>query len=126
MKKRIDSPLGPAAFGPFSQAIDTGAYVFVSGQLPIVRATGNLSGDDVESQTRQCLENIRVILAEAGLTLNDVCKARVLLTDMNDFEVVNKIYAEYFDAPFPARAAIGVVSLAKGAKVEIEAIAARP
>lgn len=126
MKKKIESPLAPAAFGPFSQAIDTGAYVFVSGQLPIVRATGELAGDDVETQTRQCMENIRSILAEAGLTMNDICKARVLLTDMNDFDVVNKIYAEYFEAPYPARAAIGIVSLAKGAKVEIEAIAARP
>ena len=125
MNTKIESKSAPAVIGPFSQAIDTGDFVFVSGQLPIDKDTGELAGDDIQTQTKKCLDNMKAILEAAGLTMKNVCKARVLLTDMNEFAAMNAVYAEYFEEPYPARAAVGVVSLAKGAKVEIEAIASK-
>lgn len=125
MLKKIESPLAPAAIGPYSQAISNGTCVFVSGQLPIDRATGEFAGEDIQSQTRQSLLNIKAILEEEGLSMSDVCKTTVLLADIAEFGAMNEVYAEFFTAPYPARAAFQVAALPKGAKVEIEAIASK-
>ena len=121
----IESKNAPAAIGPYSQAIANDTTVYVSGQLPIDPATGEFAGEDIASQTRQSLENIRAILIEAGLDMSHVCKTTVLLQDIKDFAAMNAVYAEYFAAPYPARAAFQVVALPKGARVEIEAVASR-
>lgn len=114
----------PAAIGPYSQAIRAeGASINVSGQLPIDPATGVFAGADIQSQTRQSLANIRAILAEAGATMADVVETTVLLTDIAEFGAMNEVYAEFFEAPYPARAAFQVAALPKGAKVEIKAVA---
>ncbi|MCK5786776.1 MAG: Rid family detoxifying hydrolase [Candidatus Sabulitectum sp.] len=108
--------------GPYSQAIVTGSLVFVSGQLGMVLAKKKLS-ETVEGQTRLALESIGKILAEAGCSMDDVVKTTVLLADMDDFKAVNRVYAEFFNEPFPARAAYQVVKLPLDAMVEIEAVA---
>jgi len=123
--KPISTSKAPAAIGPYSQAIDSGAgLVFLSGQLPIDPATGNLV-EGIQAQTRQSILNIQAILAEAGLTLSNVVKTTVFLADMADFGAMNEVYSSYFTAPFPARSAVAVKTLPKGALVEIECIAAK-
>jgi 2-iminobutanoate/2-iminopropanoate deaminase len=124
--KPIHTEKAPAAIGPYSQAIDSGAgLVFVSGQLPIDPATGAFPEGGVAEQTRQSLLNARAILQAAGLDLNNVVKTTVFLADMADFGAMNEVYAQFFAAPFPARSAVAVKDLPKGARVEIECIAAR-
>ena len=124
--KPIHTELAPAAIGPYSQAIDSCAgLVFVSGQLPIDPATGAFPEGGVAAQTRQSLTNARAILQAAGLDLCNVVKTTVFLADMADFGAMNGVYAEFFSAPFPARSAVAVKDLPKGALVEIECIAAR-
>ncbi len=124
--KSIHTEKAPAAIGPYSQAIDSGAgLVFVSGQLPIDPATGAFPEGGVAEQTRQSLLNARAILQAAGLDLNNVVKTTVFLADMADFGAMNEVYAQFFAAPFPARSAVAVKDLPKGARVEIECIAAR-
>lgn len=124
--KQIDTDMAPAAIGPYSQAIDTGVgLVFVSGQLPINPATGAFPEGGVQEQTRQSLTNARSILEAAGLGLENVVKTTVFLADMGDFAAMNEVYAQFFSAPFPARSAVAVKTLPKGALVEIECIAAR-
>ena len=121
----IQTPKAPAAIGPYSQAIDSGAgIVFVSGQLPIDPATGAFPEGGVKAQTRQSLLNAKAILEAAGLGLGNVVKTTVFLADMADFAAMNEVYAEFFSAPFPARSAVAVKTLPKGALVEIECIAA--
>ena len=115
----------PAAIGPYSQAVQTGNMLFVSGQIPIDPATGELAGNDITTQTNQSLTNIKNILAAAGYTMNDVVKTTVLLADIADFAAMNAVYAEYFTENKPARAAFAVKDLPRGALVEIEAIAAK-
>lgn len=124
MKTQISSPKAPAAIGPYSQAIAANGFLFISGQLPIDPATGNFAEGGIRELTRQSLENVKSILAEAGLTLADVVKTTVFLADMSDFAAMNEIYAEYFTAPAPARSAVAVKTLPKGGLVEIEVIAA--
>ena len=121
----IHTPNAPAAIGPYSQAIEAGSTIYVSGQLPIDPATGAFAGNDIASQTRQSLTNIKNILAAAGYTMNDVVKTTVLLSDIADFTAMNAVYAEYFTENKPARAAFAVKDLPRGALVEIEAIAAK-
>lgn len=122
MRKVITTDKAPAAIGPYSQAVRAGEMLFVSGQIPLTPA-GELAGDDVSTQTRQCLENLRAVLSAAGLSLTDVVKCTVFMLDMGDFAAMNAVYAEYFtDAP-PARAAVEVRRLPKDVRVEIEAIA---
>lgn len=121
----ISTKNAPAAIGPYSQAIETNGTVFVSGQLPIDPATGEFAEGGIKALARQSLTNIKNILGEAGLTMNNVCKVTVLLADINDFAAVNEVYAEFFEAPYPARSAFAVAALPKGAAIEIEAIAAR-
>lgn len=116
----------PAAIGPYSQAIGSGAgLVFVSGQLPIDPATGAFPEGGVKEQTKQSLLNASAILREAGLGLGNVVKTTVFLADMGDFAAMNEVYSEFFSAPFPARSAVAVKALPKGALVEIECIAVK-
>ena len=123
--KPIHSDKAPAAIGPYSQAISSGAgLVFVSGQLPIDPATGAFPEGGVKEQTRQSLTNTASILEAAGLSLKNVVKTTVFLADMADFAAMNEVYAQLFSAPFPARSAVAVKTLPKGALVEIECIAA--
>ena len=123
MKKVISTSKAPAAIGPYSQAIQVGNLVFASGQIPIDPATGNYVAGGVREQARQSLTNVKAILDEAGLTLDNVVKTTVFLADMNDFADVNAVYAEFFAEPYPARSAVAVKTLPKGALVEIEVIA---
>lgn len=121
--KAIATQNAPAAIGPYSQAIQAGNTVYVSGQLGIDPSTGNFAEGGTEAQTRQSLTNISNILKEAGLSMKNVAKVTVLLADINDFAAVNEIYKDFFEAPFPARSAFAVAALPKGGKIEIEAIA---
>ena len=124
--KAIHTVGAPAAIGPYSQAVDSGAgLVFVSGQLPIDPATGAFPEGGVAEQTRQSLLNAQAILRAAGLELSDVVKTTVFLADMSDFAAMNAVYATFFAEPFPARSAVAVKTLPKGAVVEIECIASR-
>ena len=124
MKQVISTLQAPAAIGPYSQAIRVGNLVYTSGQLPIDPATGTFPEGGITAQTRQSLLNVQAILAEAGLAMSDVVKTTVFLADMNDFAAMNAVYADFFSEPFPARSAVAVKTLPKGAQVEIEVIAA--
>ena len=119
----ISTTNAPAAIGPYSQAIKVGELLFVSGQLPINPATGTFAEGGIKELTRQSLTNMKAILEEAGTSMANVVKTTVFLADMNDFAAMNEVYAEFFAAPFPARAAVAVKTLPKGALVEIECIA---
>ena len=124
MKKQIATTKAPGAIGPYSQAIDTGSMVYASGQIPLDPATGAMP-EGIEAQTRQVISNIKAILDEAGMTLANVVKTTVFLADMSYFVPMNDVYASEFVAPFPARSAVAVKELPKGALVEIEVIAIR-
>ena len=119
----ISTTKAPAAIGPYSQAIKVSGLVFVSGQLPIDPATGAFAEGGIKELTRQSLTNMKAILEEAGTSMVNVVKTTVFLADMNDFAAMNEVYAEFFAAPFPARSAVAVKTLPKGALVEIECIA---
>lgn len=125
MNTPIHTPNAPAAIGPYSQAVQAGNMVFVSGQIPIDPATGVFAGEDITTQTRQSLTNVRNILEAAGYSLNDVVKTTVLLADIADFGAMNAVYETFFSDNKPARAAFAVKDLPKGALVEIEAIACK-
>lgn len=125
MNKPIHTDNAPAAIGPYSQAVQAGPLLFVSGQLPLDPATGAFAGTDIASQTRQSLRNIRSILESAGYSCADVVKTTVLLADMGDFAAMNAVYGEFFPENAPARAAFAVKQLPKGALVEIEAVACK-
>ncbi|MGM9853330.1 MAG: RidA family protein [Muribaculaceae bacterium] len=124
MKKDIATTAAPGAIGPYSQAIDTGTFVFASGQLPVDPVTGTMPAD-ITAQTEMSLKNVTAVLAGAGLTLANVVKTTVFLADMADFAAMNEVYARHFPAPFPARSAVAVRTLPKNALVEIEVIAVR-
>ena len=123
MNTSISTEKAPDAIGPYSQAVQGGNTVYVSGQLPIDPATGAFAGDDIKAQTRQSLTNIRSILEAAGADMSKVVKTTVLLKDIADFGAMNEVYAEFFTAPYPARAAFQVAALPKDALVEIECVA---
>ena len=123
MKQAISTPQAPAAIGPYSQAIRVGNLIYTSGQIPINPATGVFVEGGIKEQTRQSLTNISAILEEAGLTMANVIKTTVFMADMNDFAEMNAVYAEFFAEPYPARSAVAVKSLPKGALVEIEVVA---
>ena len=125
MKKVILSKDAPAAIGPYSQAIEAGGMIFVSGQLPACPVTGNLVEGGVKEQTEQSFRNLKAVLKEAGCTLDNVVKTTVFLADMDLFAGMNEVYAAQFSGAFPARSAFAVKTLPKGALVEIEAIAVR-
>ena len=123
MKKVISTTKAPAAIGPYSQAIQVGTLIYTSGQIPIDPTTGVFVEGGIKEQTRQSLFNVKAILEEAGLTMNDVVKTTVFMADMNDFAEMNAVYAEFFTEPYPARSAVAVKTLPKGALVEIEIVA---
>ncbi|MDO5154083.1 MAG: RidA family protein [Eubacteriales bacterium] len=125
MNKPIHTPNAPAAIGPYSQAVQAGNMLFVSGQIPIDPAMGAFAGDDITSQTRQSLTNVKNILEAAGYSCADVVKTTVLLANIEDFAAMNAVYAEFFTGDCPARAAFAVKAIPKGALVEIEAIACK-
>lgn len=124
MKKVISTTAAPGAIGPYSQAIDTGTFVFASGQIPLNPANGEVV-EGIKAQTEQSLANVAAILNEAGLTLDNVVKTTVFLADMNDFAAMNEVYGNAFKAPYPARSAVAVRELPKKVLVEIEVIAMR-
>ncbi len=125
-KTILNSANAPAAIGPYSQGVSaTGTITFVSGQLPIDPATGAFAGETIQEQTKQSLENIKAILEAGGLGLDDVIKTTVYLSNIADFAPMNEVYAQYFTADCPARAAFQVAALPKNALVEIEAVAVR-
>ena len=123
MKKVFATENAPGAIGPYSQAVQAGNMVFVSGQLPIDPATGAFAGEDIKSQTRQSLTNIKNILASEGLDMSQVIRVGVFLKDMEMFADMNAVYGEFFEKDYPARAAVEVARLPKDALVEIEAVA---
>ena len=125
MKKVIFTEKAPAAIGPYSQAIEANGMVFLSGQLPVDPATGEFVPGGVAEQTKQCFENIKSVLAEAGLTTANIVKTTVFLADMSLFADMNAVYATYFEGEFPARSAFAVKALPKNALVEIESIAVK-
>lgn len=123
--KALHTDLAPAAIGPYSQAIEVNGFIFASGQLPIDPATGEFAEGGVKEQTRQSLTNASRILESADVDLSHVVKTTVFLADMADFAAMNEVYSSFFKAPFPARSAVAVKALPKGALVEIECIAAK-
>ena len=123
MKQVIHTDSAPAAIGPYSQAIQIGDLLFVSGQVPIDPSTGAIVEGDIKAQAQQSLNNLKAILNAAGTNMGAVVKTTVFLADMNDFAAMNEVYAQFFQEPFPARSAVQVARLPKDAKVEIEAIA---
>lgn len=125
MKQPVQTTLAPAAIGSYSQAIQAGDTVYVSGQLPIDPATGQFAEGDIRDLTRQSLLNVQHILESVGLSMAHVVKTTVFLADMNDFAGMNEVYADFFAAPFPARSAVAVKTLPKGASVEIECVAVK-
>ena len=125
MKKVIFTEKAPAAIGPYSQAIEANGMVFLSGQLPVDPATSEFVPGGVAEQTKQCFENIKSVLAEAGLTTANIVKTTVFLADMSLFADMNAVYATYFEGEFPARSAFAVKALPKNALVEIESIAVK-
>ncbi len=128
-KEGISSPAAPKAIGPYSPAVRAGAhgeFLFISGQVPIDPATGNLdngSGGDIAAQTRRVFENIGALLTAAGLEYNNIVRTTVFLADMNDFAAMNQVYATYFAEPYPARSTVQVSRLPKDARIEIDVIA---
>ena len=123
MKSVVFSVDAPAAIGPYSQAIKAGNVLYLSGQIGMNPATGELVSDDVREQTARALQNMKAVLAAAGATAENVVKTTVFLTDMADFQAVNSVYAETFSSDAPARSCVAVAALPKGAKVEVEAVA---
>ena len=121
--KEISTKKAPAAIGPYSQAIRVGNLVYTSGQIPIDPATGAFAEGGIKEQTRQSLNNVKAILEEEGLTMDNVVKTTVFMADMGDFAEMNGVYAEFFTEPYPARSAVAVKTLPKGALVEIEVVA---
>ncbi|MCC8147043.1 MAG: RidA family protein [Bacteroidales bacterium] len=123
MKERINTSKAPAAIGPYSQGIKKGNLVFLSGQLGMDPATGEFVSESVSEQTEQAFKNIKALLAEVNLTLDNVIKTTVFLYDMADFGAMNEVYSKQFNEPYPARSAVAVKTLPKNALVEIEVIA---
>lgn len=122
MKKQIHSDKAPAAIGPYSQAVEIGNTLYVSGQIPVNQETGEVS-DEIAEQAKQSMQNIKYIVEEAGYQMNDIAKCTIFLTDLGDFGVVNEVYGSFFSEPYPTRATVQVAALPKGVNVEIDAIA---
>lgn len=125
MHTPISTPNAPTAIGPYSQAVEINGMLFISGQLPVDPATGEFVEGGIKELTHRSLTNVQNILAQAGLTLSNVVKTTVFLADIADFAEMNEVYASFFQAPYPARSAMAVKTLPKGARVEIECIAVR-
>jgi len=125
-RRIIETETAPAAIGSYSQAVQCGQTVYLSGQIPLDPATMTLVEDGPEAAIRQVLDNLSAVARAAGGTLNHIAKLNVFLVDLDDFALVNEVMAEYFEKPYPARAAIGVAALPKGARVEMDAILTLP
>jgi 2-iminobutanoate/2-iminopropanoate deaminase len=125
MKKVVSTDGAPKAIGPYSQGIDTGSLVFVSGQIPLDPATGQLVGGTIAEQTERVIQNVKAILAASGLELAHVVRTTVYLVDLGEFAAMNEVYARHFPKDPPARATVQVAALPKGARIEIDAIAIR-
>jgi 2-iminobutanoate/2-iminopropanoate deaminase len=125
MKRAIQTHAAPAAVGPYAQAIENDGWVFCSGQIGLDARSGKLVAGGIEGETRRVMENLREVLDAAGAGINDVVKTTIYLIDLADFEVVNRIYSEHFEQPYPARSTVQVAALPRGARVEIDAIARR-
>ncbi len=125
-RQGVESPRGPAALGPYSAAVWAGEMLYLSGQTPVDPADGRLGGGDVGAQTRRAFGNLELVLLDAGLTMDDVVKCNVYLTDMADFPAMNEAYRSCFSAPYPARPTVAAAGLPLGASVEIELVARRP
>ena len=123
-KKPIHTESAPAAIGTYSQAIQSGSFVFLSGQIPLDPLTMEIVDGDFEARARRVFENLKAVTEAAGGTLDQIVKCTIYLTDLDNFATVNSVMAEFFEEPYPARAALGVASLPKGADVEAEAILA--
>ncbi len=121
--KAIHTDNAPAAIGPYSQAIETGNYIFTSGMIPVIPATGEIAGDTVEEQAKQAFTNLKNLLEASGSSLDKVVKTTVFIKDMNDFSKINEIYAGFFTENLPARSCVEVARLPKDVKLEVEAIA---
>jgi 2-iminobutanoate/2-iminopropanoate deaminase len=126
MKRAIQTHAAPAALGPYLQAIEQDGWIFCSGQIGLDAASGKLVEGGIEAETRRVMENLREVLDAAGASLRDVVKTTIFLSDLKDFDVVNRIYSEHFEQPYPARSTVQAAALPRGARVEIEAIARRP
>jgi len=124
-RKAAPSPRGPAALGPYSHAVWSGRQLFLSGQTPVDPATGALVDGDVEAQTHRAFDNLQLVLEDAGLTMDDVVKCNVYLTDMANFAAMNRAYQSRFTAPYPARTTVAVAGLPLNAQVEVELVARR-
>lgn len=122
-REAVSSPGAPSAIGPYSPAIRAGQFLFVSGQVPIDPATGQIVEGDVQAQTRRVMENIGALLTAGGMTFAHVVRTTVFLADMNDFGAMNEVYGQYFQAPAPARATVQVARLPRDARLEIDVIA---
>lgn len=122
----IQTAAAPAAIGPYSQAVLAGGQLYISGQIPLDPATGQVVAGGIAEQTRQVMQNLAAVLAAAGVDFSRVVKTTIYLTDLSDFAVVNGIYGEYFSEIFPARATVQVAALPKGVAVEIDGIASMP
>jgi reactive intermediate/imine deaminase len=123
VKTSVSTPAAPAAIGPYSQAVQAGDLLFVSGQIPLDPATGQLVAGDVRAQTERVLANLMAILDAAGCTASDVVRTTIYLIDLAHFATVNEIYARFFESPYPARSTVQVSALPRGSQVEIDAIA---
>ncbi len=124
MKEVVSTPAAPAALGPYSQAVDAGAFVFVSGQVPVNPSTGEIPVA-AAAQAEQAFSNVRAILEAAGPGMDAIVKTTVFLSDLADFPTINDVYAKFFSKPFPARSCVQAAAIPKGARLEVEAIAAR-
>lgn len=125
-KEQIKTDTAPAAIGPYAQAVKTGAFIYTSGQIAIDPATGEIVTGGIEAQTVRVMENLIAVLNAAGVGLKDVVKTTVFIKDMNDFAKINEVYAQYFEAPYPARSCVEAARLPKDVLVEIEAVAVCP
>ena len=121
----IATDQAPAAIGPYSQAVRRGGFLFLSGQIPLDPATGQLVEGDITAQTRRVFDNLRAVVAAAGGTFDDIVRVGIYVTDLGDFAAVNAVMAEYFREPYPARSTIGVASLPRGAQVEVDLVLVR-
>jgi 2-iminobutanoate/2-iminopropanoate deaminase len=125
-RETVTAPGAPAAIGPYSHAVRAGSLLFCSGQIPLDADSGEITGDTPGEQTRRCLENLQAVCTAAGAALADAVRCTIFLTDMGAFAEVNEAYGTFFEADPPARVAVGVAALPKGAQVEIDAIVALP
>lgn len=124
MKKVIETKQAPAAIGPYSQAVEVNNTLFVSGQIPVDPSTGEIA-EDIESQAKQSMTNLKAIIEEAGYQVSDIVRCTIFLTDLANFQTVNDIYGSFLEEPFPSRSCVQVAALPKGVQIEVDAIAVK-